>query len=156
MIVAAVLGTGVGFLIDQMLTAGGRPTFTPHVTLPILLVLLGAVVVVLAIPIRRATRSALATPINPFRALRIAILAKASSIVGAAMTGIALGLVLFIATRPVQPSLGSMATTIATIVCGVVLIAASLVAEHMCTIRKDDDDNADGPDEPPTTISASN
>nr|WP_208387991.1 DUF3180 domain-containing protein [Microbacterium halimionae] len=150
MFVAAVLGTGVGFLIDQVLTAGGRTTFTPHITLPILLLLLGAVVVVLAIPIRRATRSALAAPINPFHALRIAILAKASSIVGATMTGIALGLVLFVATRPVQPSLGSMATSIATIACGVMLVAASLVAEQMCTIRKDDDDNADGPDEPPT------
>ena len=43
-------------------------------------------------------------------------------------------------TRPVPPSVGSMGAVIATAVCGVVLVAAALVAEHLCTIRKDDDD----------------
>ena len=144
--VAAVLGVAVGFLLDQVLTSSGRPTFTPAVTLPILLVLLGAVVVVLAVPIRRSTRGT--GSVNPFRAVRVAMLAKASSIVGAAIGGLALGLLLFLATRPVTPSLGSMATVIATAVCGALLVAAALVAEHLCTIRKDDDDEQPGGDDP--------
>lgn len=37
---------------------------------------------------------------------------------------------------------------IATLVGALVLLAAALVAEHLCTIRKDDDDERPGPDEP--------
>ena len=143
--VTAALGIGVGFLLDQVLTSTGRPTFTPAITLPILLVLLGAISIVLAIPIRRATHGR-AGAVNPFRAVRIAMLAKASSIVGAAVGGIALGLLLYLVTRPVAPSVGSMGTIIATAACSLLLVAAGLVAEHLCTIRKDDDDEQPGGD----------
>jgi hypothetical protein len=144
LIVAAVIGVAVGFLLDQSLTAVGRATFTPSVTLPIFLVLLGAIVVALALPIRRATRGAIAHPVNPFWALRIAMLAKASSIVGAAVAGLAGGLALFLFTRPVAPSVGSLGAIIATALCGALLVAAGLYAEHLCTIRKDDDDEHPG------------
>ncbi len=144
LIVAAVIGAGAGFVLDQILTATGRATFTPAVTLPILLVLLGAVVVALALPIRRATRGKLAAPVNPFWALRIAMLAKASSIVGAVVAGLAGGLALFLLTRPVPPSVGSLGAVIATAVCAAALIAAGLYAEHLCTIRKDKDDEQPG------------
>lgn len=147
LIVAAALGAAAGFALDQLLTSSGRPTFTPAVTLPILLVLLGGVVVALAVPIRRATRGS-GSAVNPFRALRIAMLAKASSIVGAGLGGFALGLLAFLTSRPVTPSLGSMATVIATAVCGALLVVAALVAEHLCTIRKDDDDEQPGGDDP--------
>ena len=144
LLVAAAIGVAVGFAVDQALTASGRPTFTPVVSLPILLVLLGILVIGLAIPIRRATHGKSASPVNPFRAVRIAMLAKASSIVGAALGGLGGGLWIFLATRPVPPSLGSLGTVIATTVCGAVLVAAGLVAEHLCTIRKDDDDEQPG------------
>lgn len=144
LLLAAALGIAAGFIVDQLLTSAGRPTFTPAVTLPILLVLLGGFVVALAVPIRRATRGTTRTTVNPFRALRVAMLAKASSIVGAAIGGLGIGLLLFVATRPVTPSIGSLGTVIATAVCGALLVAAGLVAEHLCTIRKDDDDEQPG------------
>ena len=144
LLVAAAIGVAVGFAVDQALTATGRPTFTPVVSLPILLVLLGVVVVGLAIPIRRATHGTKRVKVDPFRAVRIAMLAKASSIVGAAVGGMGGGMWIFLATRPVTPSLGSLGTVIATTVCGAVLMAAGLVAEHLCTIRKDDDDEQPG------------
>lgn len=144
LLLAAALGTGAGFIIDQLLTSAGRPTFTPAVSLPILLVALGAIVVILAVPIRQATRGTAKSSVNPFRAVRVAMLAKASSIVGAAFGGVALGLLLFLTTRPVSPSIGSLGTVIATAVCGALLVAAGLVAEYLCTIRKDDDDEQPG------------
>lgn len=143
LVVAAVLGVAAGFVLNQLLTSAGRPTFTPMVTLPILLILVGAAVVAFAVPIRRATRGA-GSGVNPFRAVRVAMLAKAASILGAAIGGLAIGLLLFLVSRPVTPSLGSMATVIATVVCGALLVAAALVAEHLCTIRKDDDDEQPG------------
>ena len=144
LLIAAAIGLAVGFLVDQFLTGTGRSTFVPGATLPILLVLLGVFVVVLAVPIRRATRSEARGRVDPFRAVRIAMLAKASSIVGAAFAGFAGGLALFLLTRPVTPSVGSWGTVIATIASGVLLVAAGLVAEHLCTIRKDDDDDQPG------------
>lgn len=143
LLVAAAIGIAAGFVLDQLLTAAGRPTFIPGVSLPILLVLLGGFVVVLAVPIRRATRGT-AGPVNPFRAVRIAMLAKASSIVGAVFAGFAGGLALFLLTRPVTPSVGSWGAVIATILSGVLLVAAGLIAEHLCTLRKDDDDEQPG------------
>jgi hypothetical protein len=147
LVIAAILGVGAGFLLDQVLTASGRPTFTPMASLPILLVVVGVAVVALAIPIYRTSRGHSAAPVNPFRALRIAMLAKASSILGAAGAGLGLGLLLFLVTRPVTPSVGSLGAVIATAVCGALLVAAGLVAEHLCTIRKDDDDEQPGPPE---------
>lgn len=149
LVVAAAIGVAVGFLLDQVLTASGRPTFTPVVSLPILLVLLGAVAVILALPIRRATRGSGTAVVNPFRAVRVAMLAKASSIVGAAIGGLAIGLLIFLVSRPVTPSIESMATVIATAVCAALLVVAALVAEHLCTIRKDDDDEQPGGDPGP-------
>lgn len=144
LVIAALIGVAVGFLLDQTLTVTGRATFTPSVTLPIFLVLLGAIVVALAVPIGRATRGKPVAPVNPFWALRIAMLAKASSIVGAAITGFAGGLALFLLTRPVPPSVGSLGAVIATAVCAGALVAAGLYAEHLCTIRKDKDDEQPG------------
>ncbi len=145
LIIAAVLGAGVGFVMNQLLTAAGRATYLPTLSLPALLVVVAGAVVVLALPVRRATRGRTAVPVNPFRALRVAMLAKAASIVGAAVGGLAAGLAAFVLTRPSGPSLGSMGTIIATAVCGAVLVAAALVAEHFCIIRKDDDDEPPGP-----------
>lgn len=151
LIVAAVLGLGTGYIVDQTLTATGRPTFTPSLMLPVLLVALGAILIALAVPISRATRGGArhtARPVNPFQAVRVAMLAKSASITGAAVAGFAGGLGAFVATRPADPSLGSVATILAAAVGGAILVATALVAEQLCTIRKDDDDEppAPGPD----------
>lgn len=140
LLIAAVIGLVVGFGVDQLLVASGRPTFTPMITLPVVLVGLGVIVLALAVPIYRASRGHTKAPINPFRAVRIAMLAKASSIVGAALGGAALGLLLYVLSRPTEHDPSVVAMLIATAVCGVLLIVAALVAEHLCTIRKDDDD----------------
>ena len=147
LVLAAVLGAGVGFLLDQVLTGAGRPTFSPTIALSLLLIAMGVIVVGLAVPIRRATRGPVAAPVDPFRALRIAMLAKASSILGAALAGVGVGLLLFLLTRPVEPSLGSWGTVVALAVSAALLMVAGLVAEQLCTIRKDDDDEQPGPDD---------
>ena len=147
LIVAFLIGGVVGFGIDQLLTGAGRATFTPSLLLPVLLVLLGAATVAFALPIRRAITGRSSEPIDPFRALRVAMLAKASSVVGAVLAGIATGLLVFLLTRPVAP-VGSMVAVVATLAGSLVLLVAALVAEHLCTIRKDDDDEHPGPDEP--------
>ncbi|ALJ22010.1 DUF3180 domain-containing protein [Microbacterium sp. No. 7] len=148
LVAVAVVGGIVGFVADQLLTSSGRPTFTPSLLLPVLLVLLAVSVVLLALPVRRAARGVPGARVDPFQAVRVAVLAKASSIVGAAVAGLGTGLIVFLLTRPVPPSVGSMGAVIAAIAGGVLLTAAALVAEQLCTIRKDDDDDQPGPPEP--------
>lgn len=141
-------GAVIGFLLDQLLTAAGRPTFTPSLLLPILFVLLGVATVALALPIRRAITGATPQPVDPFRAVRVLMLARASSIVGALVAGVSAGLLLFLVSRPVEPSLGSTGAVIAAALGALALVAAGLIAEHLCIIRKDDDDDPPGPPDP--------
>lgn len=145
---AGILGVVLGFGVDQLLTATGRPTFTPSILLPILLIMLAAATVLMALPIRRAITGASTTPVDPFRSLRVAMLAKASAIVGAVVAGVGFGLLAFLFTRPVSPSLGSSGAVIAAIVGGIVLLIAGVIAERLCTIRKEDDDDQPGPADP--------
>lgn len=145
---AGILGVVLGFGVDQLLTATGRPTFTPSILLPILLIMLAAATVLMALPIRRAITGASTTPVDPFRSLRVAMLAKASAIVGSVVAGVGLGLLAFLFTRPVSPSLGSSGAVIAAIVGGIVLLIAGVIAERLCTIRKEDDDDQPGPADP--------
>jgi len=147
LIAVGAVGAVVGFGVDQLLTDAGRATFTPSWLLAVLLLLLAASVLLFARPVRRATAGTGTSRVDPFRAMRIAMLAKASSIVGAAVAGVATGLLVFLLTRPVTP-VGSLGPVIAALIGGAVLLAAALVAEHWCTIRKDDDDEQPGPDEP--------
>ncbi|PZU45693.1 MAG: DUF3180 domain-containing protein [Microbacterium sp.] len=147
LIIAAILGAAVGFGVDQLLTGAGRATFTPSLLLPVLLVLLAAGVLLFALPIRRGVTGRDPAPVDPFRAVRVVMLAKASSIVGAVVAGVATGLLAFLLTRPVAP-VGSVVAVALTLASGIVLLVAALVAEHLCTIRKDDDDEQPGPDEP--------
>lgn len=139
LVVLALLGAGAGFLLDQVLTATGRATFTPSVLLPVLLLLIAVASLGVALPVRRSVRSGIR--IDPFRALRAATLARASSLLGAIMAGLGAGLLLFLLTRPIDPPVGSTVAMVALIAGAIVLVIAALLAEQFCTLPKDPDDS---------------
>lgn len=146
LIVLALLGGGAGFLLDHVLTVSGRATFTPSGFLPVLLLLVAGASLGLAWPVRRSVRGASPQPIDPFRALRAATLARASSLLGAIMAGFGAGLALFLVSRPVAAPVGSMVAMASLVASSIVLVAAALVAEQFCTLPKDPDDRE--PDDP--------
>ncbi|NRG41239.1 DUF3180 domain-containing protein [Rathayibacter sp. VKM Ac-2835] len=144
--ISSLLGLGlagavVGFLIDLAIAAAGRPVLIPPLTVPLTLVVVAALVIGFAIPIHRATKGTLRRPIDPFRAMRVVVLAKASSLVGALLLGASGGVLVYLLSRPVVPSLGSVWQDVAAIVGAIVLLVAGLVAEHLCTIPPTDDDD---------------
>lgn len=143
LLLLALLGAAGGYAFDHFLTVSGQATFTPSVFLPVLLVLLAAVCLGLAWPVRRSVRGG--SRIDPFRALRAATLARASSLLGAILGGFGVGLAIFLVSRPVRP-VGSIAATAVLILGALILIAAALVAEQFCTLPKDSDDRE--PDDP--------
>ena len=87
---------------------------------------------------RRSTRGG--RRIDPFRALRAATLARASSLLGAIMAGFGAGLLLFLSTRPVPAPVGSVVAMAALIVAAAMLVVTALIAEQFCTLPKDPDD----------------
>lgn len=152
LILLALVGGGVGYLIDHLLTVSGRATFAPSGFLPVLLLLLAAAVLAIAWPVRRSVRGKGPGRIDPFRALRAATLARASSLLGAIMAGFGGGLLIFLLSRPVDPQVGSIVAMAALMASSLALVVAALVAEQFCTLPKDPDDRQ--PDDPSTGADA--
>lgn len=142
LLMLALAGAAVGFLLDHALTTSGRPTFTPSFLLPVFLVLLAVTLLALAWPIRRSTRSTTRRHVNPFRAVRTAMLARASSLVGAGITGFGAGLAAYLLSRPITPPIGSI---IATTIAALVLTIAAVIAESFCLLPGDGPHDPDGP-----------
>lgn len=143
LLLLALAGAAVGFLLNHALTTGGRPTFTPALVLPLLLILLAGSVLALGWTVRRGIRQpGKHARVNPFRALRIAILAKASSLVAALIAGFSLGAAAYLFTRPIDPPVGSTLALIATLGAALILVTAALIAEHFCTLPSGPDDDS--------------
>lgn len=137
-VIFVVLGVAAGFVLEVSLAAAGQPVLIPPVTLAITLVAAAVIVVVLAIPIRRSIRGTSKARINPFRAMRVVVLAKASSLVGGLIAGFGVGVVAFLLTRPVVADVSSLWPGIVAAFAGAVLLVAGLVAERLCTLPPDE------------------
>jgi uncharacterized membrane protein len=145
LVALGLAGLVVGFLVELAATAWSAPIIVPPVTLPLALVLIAVILVSLAWPIRQATRGRATKRVDPFRAMRVALLAKASSLSSALLLGVGLGIVVFILTRSVVPAVTSLWLAIGMALGAVILLAGGLVAEHFCTLPPDDDhDHNDG------------
>ena len=138
-VLLAIIGGALGWLLEFALVAMGRPIAVPPATLSVALVGIGTVVVLMALPVWRVVRGTATKRIDPFYATRVVVLAKASSLAGALLTGGMAAVTVFVLTRSVLPAVGSIALTVAALVCAVLLLAAGLVAEKMCTLPPRDD-----------------
>jgi hypothetical protein len=136
-----VAGIVIGFLLEIGVVAGGLPLLVPPVSLPITLIAIAAIVVILAVPIRRAVLGRSKARIDPFHATRVAVLAKASSLSGALLTGSGIGILAYELTRPVLPAAESIWLAVIATFGAAVLLAAGLVAEYMCTLPPPSDDD---------------
>ncbi|MGK9146068.1 DUF3180 domain-containing protein [Plantibacter flavus] len=142
LIVLAATGVVFGFLLEVASVSGGGASIIPPVTFSVSLVAIAIILIALAWPIRRSTTGRATKRIDPFRAMRVVALAKASSHAGALVAGATVGILLFVLTRPIMPALGSLWLVIASIVGSAALVVAALVAEWFCTVPKDEDDDA--------------
>jgi Protein of unknown function (DUF3180) len=145
LILLAILGAALGWFLQVVLVGLGRPAIVPPLTLGTVLALIGVIVVILALPIRRVVKGTATAPVDPFYATRIVVLAKASSISGGLLGGAAVGILAFLLTRSVVPGVSSVTMSAATVVGAVILLVAGLIAEKMCTLPPDDEANQDAP-----------
>jgi hypothetical protein len=133
-------GLVVGYLLDLAIVTAGSKALVPPISLAITLVGVAVIVVALAWPIRRAVKGKATKHLDPFRAMRIAVLAKACSLSGALVLGVGLGITLFLITRSVVPSASTIWLALATAIGAGLLLAGGLVAEWCCTLPPDDTD----------------
>lgn len=147
LILVTVLGAAAAAITEQALAASGRPIISLPITIGITLAVIGGIVVTMAMPIRRMTRATTAPRVDPFYATRIVMLAKASAITGALGVGVGVGVLVYLLTRSVI-GVGSVAQVSVTIIGAGVLLAGALIAEHMCSIPPDDDDDNESGKDP--------
>ncbi|MDQ0893330.1 DUF3180 domain-containing protein [Agromyces ramosus] len=138
LIAFALGGLVVGYLADLATVSSGSKAIVPPISLPVTLVGVAVIVVALAWPIRRAVKGKATKHLDPFRAMRTAVLAKACSLSGALLFGFGLGITLFLLTRSVVPSAETVWLALATAVGAGLLMAGGLIAEAFCTLPPDD------------------
>jgi hypothetical protein len=142
-LLALIGGIGGGFL-EAALATSGRPIVLPPLTLGLALLAIGVIVVLLALPIRRLTRGKATHPIDPFYSTRVLVLAKASALGGSLVTGFGAGVLVYLLSRSVVPGVSSVGQAVATLVGAAGLLVGGLIAESMCTIPPNDDDDDTG------------
>jgi hypothetical protein len=143
LVLFAIVGAGVGWLLDVILMAAGAAVASLPFTLALSLAVIGVLVLVFAVPVRRAVRDRENHTVDPFYATRVVVLAKASSIAGSLLFGAALSIVAYLLTRAVVAAVGSIFSSGACVVGAVVLVVCGLVAESMCSIPPEDKDKRD-------------
>jgi hypothetical protein len=150
-VILAVLGAVGGWFIDAGLTAAGQHIVMLPPTLPPVLAVIGGIVVLLAVPIRRMTKGTAKKFVDHLYSTRIVMLAKASALTGALIAGVAIGICGYLLTRSVLPAVGSFGLALATLGGAAILLTAGLVAEWFCTIPPMDDGDDEKPGKRPAT-----
>ena len=134
----AVAGGVVTWLLQIALVSAGQATLVPPGTLVIVLIGIAAVLLALGWPIRQFVRGKRGRGIDPFRAMRTLLFAKASSLMGSLVVGAAIGSLLYLFSRPVPAGGTSALLTFGTLAAAVVVASAGLVVEQWCRLPPQD------------------
>lgn len=134
----AVAGGVVTWLLQIALVSAGQATLVPPGTL--VLVLFGIAVVLLALgwPIRQFVRGKRDRAIDPFRATRTLLFAKASSLMGSLVAGASVGTLAYLFSRPVPAGGPSAWLTFGALAGAAVAAAAGLLVEQWCRLPPQD------------------
>ena len=98
----ALIGGGFGLLTQWLIVVRGFSALVIPLTLSSVSVLIGLILLGLAWPVRQKVRSDTIRPrLDPLYAVRVLLLAKASSLTGSLLGGTALGFLVFALSRPV-------------------------------------------------------
>ena len=148
LLLLAVLGGGVMWFIETALATSGRAVVLPPITLGMALLLIGMIIVAMALPVRRVSRGIAHARVDPFYATRVLMLAKASSLGGALLSGGGLGIVGYLLSRSLVASANAVTMSVVAAAGAILLLVAGLVAEHMCSIPPDDEKRDVGAPDP--------
>lgn len=143
MIGSAVAGAVALYLLEMFSLSRGFDTLQPPLSLSVTLFLASIIVVLLAVPVRRAVNGKKPVRVDPLYATRVLALAKATVIVGSLGFGAGLGIVLHLVGRPTVPPLVVFGSSVALMLTAALLVIGGVVAEQLCTLPPDDSDKAE-------------
>jgi hypothetical protein len=113
----------------------------------IVLVFMACGVFFAGLPVRRFLRGQASKPLNPIRAMRTVVLAQASALTGALVTGWYLAEILVLLPDFDIASRRSLVWRLAALAAGgVLMVVAGLVVQGMCRVDKDHHDSDGGRD----------
>lgn len=138
----AATGLAVGLVVQFARSGSGQPPLAPPYSLPATMVVLGAVLLTLAVLLRRRVSRPETGPVNPFQAVRVLAAARASQFVGGLIGGFGVGLLLSLAGRPVPTSVSIWVPMLATLIAAVALLVCGVIAERLCRVPPQDQDEA--------------
>jgi Protein of unknown function (DUF3180) len=143
----ALVGAVLGWSVTRVLESGGGVMPLPLTALGAMLVIAVAVLVV-GWPVRRWTRGDRSRRLDPLRAARTAVLAKAASHSGALLAGWYLGQGLtLLGDLHIEPRRDRLLLAGLAVLTALLMVTAGLVTERWCRLpHGDDDPDAPGPE----------
>lgn len=139
-----LVGAALAYSGELVLVRLGEPLITPPTTLAIALVLLGAIIPLLAWPIRQVTKAEIKRPpVDPFYATRVLLVAKAGSLTASALAGAGIGVIVFLLGRMVVVWPQVVVSTL-TVAGGIIMMVGALVAERWCVLPPEDGGESSG------------
>lgn len=140
----ALVGAVLGWSVTRVLESGGSAMPLPVTALVAMLVIAVAVLVV-GWPVRRWNRGDRSRRLDPLRAARTAVLAKASSHSGALLVGWYLGQGLtLVADLEIEVRRERFVLALVAVAAAGLMVTAGLVSERWCRLPDGDDDPDDG------------
>jgi hypothetical protein len=151
LLLVGLVATAFGYLALRIWTAqGGALPPAPWGAL-IVLVFMACGVFFAGLPVRRFLRGQARKPLNPIRAMRTVVLAQASALTGALVTGWYLAQILVLLPDIDVASVRFLAWRLGALAAGgVLMVVAGLVVQRMCRVDKegpDPDDDREGDEE---------
>lgn len=134
--------TGFGYLGLRLWTGQGRGVPDPSWGALIVLVFMASGVFFAGLPVRRFLRGRARKSLNPMRAMRTLVLAQAAALTGALVAGWYLAQALVLLPDFDIDSRRTLVVRLAALTAGgVVMVVAGLLAQAMCRVDKDDEDD---------------
>lgn len=139
---AAVAGGAIAWLVQVALASGGAPSFVPPATLWTVLVVVAVALLLLGRPVRRLVRGRAKRRVDPLFAMRVLVLAKASSLIGALLVGFGVVLLVYAVSRTGSIATAGFWPAVLTTAAALVLGIAGLIVEQWCRIPPQDRSDA--------------
>ncbi len=144
LVLSALLSGVVAFVTFTLFTRSGSLVPRPPVLAGVLIVVMGALVLWMARPVRRYLRGRATAPLDPLRAARVLVLAQAASLTGSLAAGWYLGQLAVVATDlSLVANRMRLLPLLALALTGVALATAGLVAQRWCRVDPPDDERGE-------------
>jgi hypothetical protein len=139
--------TAFGYLAFRIWTTQGGALPPASWGALVVLVIMACGVFFAGLPVRRFLRGHSRKPLNPIRAMRTVVLAQASALTGALVTGWYLAEILVLLPDADVTSVRSLLWRLAALAAGgVLMVVAGLVVQRMCRVDEDHSESDTDPD----------